>query len=456
MRVTTTLRSMGLTTALLVAVLFMTNATSATAGLSDVYKFEASTGSPIALTSPTNLFGWGYIYHNVSAPRPIGFDFYFDGTKYTTFSPNTSGLITLGRTAFRYSYNYYFPRSMASYSPAIMPFWDYLRYGQIRYQTVGTAPNRILVIDYNNFYGSSSLEDYYFQVRLYEGSNKIEFFYDRMYVYAYYKSATIGIQTNTSRWMNVYYGVRSTGGSPTVYDNTDNRYNTNFNPYFGNSLYYRGPNTYHIPDNALWTFNPCENNVTITGDMNNGGTEKMEPNDILVNDETVQRGSTGMLMPFSITNPSNGCGPVTYSASFSGAAAGDYSMTSGTVAKGETVVPEILFTPGAVGNRGATMTLSMSNGQRIVYNVAADGLTRINWIADIAQGGVADMPSGANLLTNIDVDRGSTRDLMPFMLANTNPDKLQFPADITIILDDPLDEYTLDLPGGAVVGGPNQ
>ncbi len=457
MRVTThyTLHRRLLLAAATVLTAFMVSATPSEA-MTDVYQLSQSIGKSMDMTGATKVYGRSSAV--ASSTLKIGFTFKFDGKDYSTFSVNTSGAMSLGVVTQRYYYPYYFPNYPSTGSsyylgdklPFLAPFWMYVGYpttasgAGVYYKLSGSSPNRVLTVEWRDvfMYGNSASTTYSggtFQARLYEGSNKIEYYYDKMVTgRSYY--ASIGMISSNTRYINIW--------------------GNDINEYYlypsGGYYSYRYPSSYPMVNGTLFTFNPCEKTATIKGDLANGGTAKMEANDILVNDEEVQRGSTGTLTPFSITNPSNGCDPIKYSVSFSGAAAADYSVSSGVIGVGETVTPRIIFTPGAVGNRGATMRISMSNGQNLIYNVAADGTTRIDWIADVAEGGVNGMPSGANLLTNIDVNRDDSRDLMPFTLENINPDKGQFPAKITYILDDPLDEYSLDLPGGTVTGGATQ
>jgi len=91
----------------------------------------------------------------------------------------------------------------------IVPFWDdivtYNPTGTIYYQTLGTAPNRMFVVEwYDNQHFSSSDNGVTFEAILYEGSNNIKF---------QYKDVDFG---------NVYYAVPgdnppyNNGGSATV------------------------------------------------------------------------------------------------------------------------------------------------------------------------------------------------------------------------------------------------
>src|SRR5690606_31150598 len=127
---------------------------------------------------------------------------------YTRFSVSTNGLIGLGSTDITACWTNEltdegtgcggsYPYTLGGGTPQIAPFWDDLRVagggkgepvsGSVSYFINGTAPNRVLVIDFTNMeivymnyiYGS-------WQVRMYEGSNKIEFWYGDMSLGSYY------------------------------------------------------------------------------------------------------------------------------------------------------------------------------------------------------------------------------------------------------------------------------
>ena len=423
-------------------------------GMTDVYQLSQSTGSPMDMSGSTQLIS-SYYSRQATSPRSIGFTFKFDGRDYTTFSANSSGAFSLGTTTQRYDYPRYYPNYPYTWSsyylgnklPFLAVYWLYRGYptggGKVHYKLSGTAPDRVLTIEWKEVYTYGGYRDYYpggtFQARLYEGTNKIEYYYDVMGGRYSYRSA-IGMISSSTRWINVW----------------GNDINEHRVAPQGGYYNYRYANSYPMTRNRVFTFNPCEKSVTLTGDVGNGGTLEMKEGDELISDMTTQRGSSESFYPFAIDVPTNGCEAVSYSATFSGEAAADYQVVPGTIDLGRSGSPEIVFTPQAVGERKATMTLRLDNGETFTYDLVATGLTRIDWLADVGEGGIAGMPSGGTLLSNIDVRRNDSRDLMPFTLNNINPDPSQFQADITYVLDDPLDEYSLAVPNGTVTGGATQ
>ncbi|MDO7874824.1 T9SS type A sorting domain-containing protein [Hymenobacter sp. ASUV-10] len=121
------------------------------------------------------------------AAGTIPFTFTFNGTGYTGLVINTNGYITFGTTAPDVSG--YSPISATTgYAGAVAAIGHDLvgdataaTLGQIRYETVGTAPNRSFVIQYSNFkrYTSSiQADNLNFQIRLNETNNTINFVYN--------------------------------------------------------------------------------------------------------------------------------------------------------------------------------------------------------------------------------------------------------------------------------------
>ncbi len=110
---------------------------------------------------------------------PIGFDFDFFGNTYDEFWVSSNGLVMFesGSNAFS---NVSIPddRRPDNY---IAPFWDDLvvhSSGDIMYQTIGTAPDRKLVIQWSNMsFWTSTVQLGTIQVILYEGSNNIQMQY---------------------------------------------------------------------------------------------------------------------------------------------------------------------------------------------------------------------------------------------------------------------------------------
>lgn len=135
----------------------------------------------------------------------IGFNFTFNGTVFDRLGINANGWISLGQSALgatavnMTTTSAYTPLSTAA---AVTPDILINRIaaqardlqsqtgGSIRLETIGTAPNRICVIQWTNYkkYGTTGTGDSFnFQIRLFETSNNIKFVYG-----AYVSNATAG------------------------------------------------------------------------------------------------------------------------------------------------------------------------------------------------------------------------------------------------------------------------
>ncbi|MBI2930617.1 MAG: hypothetical protein HYY16_03115 [Planctomycetes bacterium] len=155
------------------------------------------TGTPVAFSSSD--MGWASV--------PIPFNFPFFGASYPSVTVATKGYLTFDVPSAVYYTNTSLPNVSAP-NNTIACFWDSLTIpadGEARYQVLGMAPNRRLVIlwkDATHFNGTS--RRFTFQVALYEGSGAIRMQYRHMSNgsgtstnYAAGMSATIGIEALT-------------------------------------------------------------------------------------------------------------------------------------------------------------------------------------------------------------------------------------------------------------------
>jgi hypothetical protein len=117
---------------------------------------------------------------------PIGFCFYYglNNAPFTTFSLNVNGFITMGGTIANTSTP--ISTTLTTVNNAISAMARDLQSGaigtasDIRYEVQGTAPSRVLIIQWSNFkrWGTTGNGDNLnFQIRLYETSNTIEMVY---------------------------------------------------------------------------------------------------------------------------------------------------------------------------------------------------------------------------------------------------------------------------------------
>ena len=118
-----------------------------------------------------------------STVQTLAFTFTFMGTSYTQFSASANGVIGLGGTAVSGSL-YATPSGS---NVLIAPFQGDLKTGtdgKVHTKTFGTAPNRVLVVEFLNemivYSSTNAAGTGTFQARLYEGTNVIEFVYGAM------------------------------------------------------------------------------------------------------------------------------------------------------------------------------------------------------------------------------------------------------------------------------------
>ncbi|MBK8696623.1 MAG: hypothetical protein IPN17_31265 [Deltaproteobacteria bacterium] len=156
----------------------------------------------------------------------IGFGFNYYGTTYTTVGINSNGWLSFPSASSGLWSNYALPYS--GISNGIFAFWDdlYPYSGTVCTVTVGSAPNRRFITQWNNysFLGdpSSALT---FQISLTESTNTIDVLYQSMYSSTSGRasggSATIGIQNGTGPTVdhvstNTPWSVGPSGSRPSL------------------------------------------------------------------------------------------------------------------------------------------------------------------------------------------------------------------------------------------------
>jgi hypothetical protein len=140
-------------------------------------------------TFPTLMGNTNDGYYNGSGGVgiPIGFDFWYMGTKYITFSISTNGWLTLGQGIT----NALATNSLASNRPVIAPFWDDLRIqpgilnvllaGDISYNLSGNEGSRVLTVQWRDMeWTATNASRLSFQAKLYEQNGVIRFSYSRI------------------------------------------------------------------------------------------------------------------------------------------------------------------------------------------------------------------------------------------------------------------------------------
>jgi len=452
---------------LLACAVFALPGTTADAALTD-YLFSVSSGSAMTPSSWTTVWSGssGSRRNLAGSTRTITlpFNILFNNTSYSQITLSSHGLIGLGSSVTGSASN-----SLAGAGgPVISPFWDaiYISGGApgpgcnyspaIRYGVVGSSPTRTLVIDYNRLsreycdncqFGPQFMD---FQVRIYEGTNRIEFLYpDASATWptcaqnwwgsgSTSTSASIGLAASGSDFISVTPNGSAASISRTDVNNSVNLASTAINA------------------NTMYTFTPC--NLDVIGNVAQGGTATMTSGDILLSTKSVERGASATYQPFSITLVAGSCATRNLTVTLAGANAADYSVSplgAVPVAAGQTVTFTVTFTPQSIGQRTATLTISDPLGTPKVYTLRATGLPRISWTPDLAQGGTPTLTSGDTLLKDIVVLRLNPRDFTPITLRNFSTNGAIPPAVITYSIDSAggiSTQYTLQTPSTVSLG----
>ena len=197
-----------------------------------------------------------------STVKDIGFTFPFGGTNYTQFSVNSDGNLRLGPTVTgTYNYNSPFSSTNANNNnPKINGFgfdgyFDISSYGNyVHMQTFGTAPNRVLVVEfYESPYSTSSPNvrpyPWKWQVQLFEnGTVQI--------VYASTAPASYGIANQIGLCVDASDGwtVSTTTHEATHFTSGTSTQNAAENSWPGVNRYYR----FTPPCPYTWTYTGTE------------------------------------------------------------------------------------------------------------------------------------------------------------------------------------------------------
>jgi Ig-like domain CHU_C associated/Secretion system C-terminal sorting domain/GEVED domain len=164
---------------------------------------------------------------------PVGFSFNYLGTAYTQFSVSTNGWLSFvnGATFDAFSPDLY----ATTTNGTIAPWWDDLSSSAIVYQTTGVAGSQICTIEWTSLsYYFTSTRTINYQVKLYEGTNVIEFLYGAAPTGTMNasESASIGIKSVTGgngQYLDAVTGSAFTGTSFTQSDRWPT-YNFRFTP----------------------------------------------------------------------------------------------------------------------------------------------------------------------------------------------------------------------------------
>ncbi len=185
------------------------------------YQFSASAGTFTPLVGGTAVPA--IIFNNASSGSlPIGFSFPFAGAAYTSFRVSSNGLLGFGSALStvgeELSNTMTSPRLTGTSLPVLAPFWTDLAGfagagATAQYATTGTAPSRVLTMQWLDFYDVNGEVTAYvsFQVKLYETNGRIEYVY-RKGPPGEANDATIGLKGADGS----FQALTSAGAAPSV------------------------------------------------------------------------------------------------------------------------------------------------------------------------------------------------------------------------------------------------
>ncbi|PKQ70303.1 choice-of-anchor D domain-containing protein [Raineya orbicola] len=174
--------------------------------VSSTYIFSQATGTYTPITGGTVLGTGTIVDDNNYNNQPIGFTFNYNGTNYTNFSLNANGFIAMGATVSN-SYTAISTGASNNVIAALNRDLQGTATGEIRYETIGTAPNRVLVIQWTDFAsysstGSGAGDDFDFQIRLFETTNEIRIVYGNFVKNATSRTVQVGLRGNSNTDFN--------------------------------------------------------------------------------------------------------------------------------------------------------------------------------------------------------------------------------------------------------------
>lgn len=189
----------------LFAGLLVTSSLSLSAQVSS-YTFAASSGTYTPITGGTVL-GVPNNDDTNFPQNPIGFSFCFNGALYTQFGVNSNGWIVMGNQA---AMNNSYTALSSGIDNNVIAALNYdlqgdAVTGDLRYQTIGAAPNRTLVVQWSNYDSWSSAsngDNYNFQIRLSEANGQINVVYGSFVKDATVDFAQVGLRGGSNADFN--------------------------------------------------------------------------------------------------------------------------------------------------------------------------------------------------------------------------------------------------------------
>ena len=136
----------------------------------NTYGFSATSGTYTPLIGGTTSGLTATADDNLSAALPIGFNFVYGGTTFTTFKVSSNGAVYFGTGATTAANN--LATATASQRPGLAPLWDDLQCTSgINYLTTGAPGTQVLTIQFAtmewNWQSTTSVISFQHTIELY-------------------------------------------------------------------------------------------------------------------------------------------------------------------------------------------------------------------------------------------------------------------------------------------------
>jgi len=165
------------------------------------YVFSQSSGTYTPI-SGGNVLGNDFNDDNNFNNLPIGFPFWYNGQLYTTFSVNANGFIAFGNTITSSYQSISGGGTNNIFSAYNYDIQAIAGIGDLRYETIGTSPNRTLVVQWSNYQAWATTGDnFHFQIRINENGYTLQSVYGA-YTIANTRVAQVGLRGNNNTDFN--------------------------------------------------------------------------------------------------------------------------------------------------------------------------------------------------------------------------------------------------------------
>jgi hypothetical protein len=162
----------------------------------------------------------------LSSTQSIGFTFTFEGNNYTNFKASSNGWITFNTSASTSLASNANSLATSAYRPLLGPLWDDLECSNSNsdspytsYLVSGSAPNRTLTVQWfkSRWYWNSGNDRVSFQVKLYETTNVIEYYYDMRNLPSSPSASIVACGLGTSDYLSMSAGTTGGGTSSSTF-----------------------------------------------------------------------------------------------------------------------------------------------------------------------------------------------------------------------------------------------